>query len=119
MSEQISIRLLVEDASVLAALRFALTIDGFVIIDSAFNGTDRHPDAPLVIDERYAGDGLIALSGLRARGCRGSAMVLATNPTARFRARVAALDAILIEKPLIGDDLGRTLISASGVRKAA
>ena len=119
MSEPAAIRLLVADRSVLAALRFALSIEGFAIADEDIVEADPCRHGTLVIDERYDGDGLTVLAELRARNCRAAAIVLATNPTARLRALIAGLNASLVEKPLLGDDLSRAILSANETRKVA
>lgn len=115
MKDGASISLLVDDISVLSALRFSLSVEGFAIADT----TDPFLAAALVIDERFGGDGLAALGALRRRGCCAPAIVLATNPTFRFRARIAAAEAELIEKPLLGDELSSAIRAACEMRKAA
>ena len=119
MSDQGVIRLLVADRSVLAALRFALSIEGFALADEAIVEADPHLQETLVIDERYNGDGLTVLTELRARNCPAPAIVLATNPTSRLRALIVGLNAVLIEKPLLGNDLSHAIVSANDTRKAA
>lgn len=119
MVDRTMIRLLVEDRSVLSALRFSLSIEGFEVADGNAAEFDPGVSAALVIDERYSGDGLAALDALRKQGCRAPAIILATNPTNRLRARVAAMDAELIEKPLLGDELSRAIRAAFELRKAA
>jgi len=119
MVDRTMIRLLVEDQSVLSALRFSLSIEGFEIADRAMAQTAPSAAAVFVIDERYCGDGLAALDALRKQGCRAPAIILVTNPTTRLRARIAAMDAELIEKPLLGDELSRAIRAAFELRKAA
>lgn len=113
------IRLLVEDQSVLSALRFSLSIEGFEVADGNEAEIDPLAIAALVIDERYSGDGLAALEALRTQRCHAPAIILATNPTTRLRARVATMDAELIEKPLLGDELSRAIRAAFEIREAA
>lgn len=112
MIDHAAIRLLVDDRAVLSALRFALTIEGFKIAGEA-------EATALVIDERYLGDGLAALEALRKQGCTEPAIVVATHPTPRFRARAASLNAELVEKPLLGDELSLAIRAATALRKAA
>lgn len=119
MVDQAPTMLLVDDIAVLSALRFALSVEGFAITDGAMEGIDISLAAALVIDERYSGDGLAALAAMRRRGCRAPAIVLATNPTARLRHRIAAAGAELIEKPLLGDELSGTIRAAYDMRQAA
>ena len=109
-----AILLLVEDRSVLSALRFSLTVEGFEIADGTAS-----PVAALIVDECYGGDGLAVLAALRKQGRAAPAIVLATNPPARLRARIAAMNAELIEKPLLGDELSRAIRAAIEMREAA
>jgi hypothetical protein len=119
MVDQAAILLLVDDISVLSALRFSLSVEGFAIADGAAEGGDPSMIIALVIDERYGGDGLAALDVLRSQGCRAPAMILATNPTARFRTSIAAANAKLIEKPLLGNELSGAIRAVFEMQKAA
>lgn len=119
MIDGAAILLLVEDRSVLSSLRFSLSIEGFAIADGTAAEIDPLMAAALVIDERYRGDGLAALDALRSQACHAPAIILATNPTTRLRARIAAMNAELIEKPLLGDELSRAIRAAFEIRKAA
>ena len=47
------------------------------------------------------------------------AIVLATNPNAELCARVKAMCAELIEKPLLGDELSHAIRALLEIRKAA
>lgn len=109
------IELLVSDPAVLASLQFALSIEGFELTAAG----DDNPAAALVIDQGYRGDGLAALGAIRRRGCTAPAIVLATNPTASFRARAAGAGVALIEKPLLGDELSSAIAGALQPRRAA
>lgn len=97
------------DRPVLSALQFALTLDGFAVADGAGEGADPAAACCLVVDQRYLGDGLAFLAELRARNCDAPAILLATNPSNRTRSRTVALGGVLIEKPLLGDELARCL----------
>ena len=119
MVDQAKILLLVADISVLSALRFSLSVEGFEIAEGIAMGDDPSMAAALVIDERYGGDGLAALDALRRQGARAPAILLATNPNTRFRARIAAANAELIEKPLLGDELSGAIRVIFETRKAA
>ena len=119
MVNQAKILLLVEDISVLSALRFSLSVEGFEIAEWIAEEGDLSTAAALVIDECYAGDGLVALDGLKRHGCCAPAIILATNPTVKLRARVAAANAELIEKPLLGDELSSAIRVIFETRKAA
>ena len=101
MVDNRNIRLLIEDPSVLASLRFSLSIEGFAFGD--------HPFAALIIDEQYCGDGMEVLEDLRAQGSSAPVVFLATLPNRRRRHRVATCGALLVEKPLMGDEIGRAL----------
>ncbi|MFW2448307.1 MAG: histidine kinase [Qipengyuania pacifica] len=119
MVDQSKILLLVEDSSVLSALRFSLSIEGFEIAEGL--EVIEHPSlaAALVIDERYGGDGLAALDELTRQGCLAPTIVLATNPTTQLRGRIAAANAELVEKPLLGDELSSAIHAIFETRKAA
>jgi hypothetical protein len=56
---------------------------------------------------------------LRGRGYTAPAIVLATNPTPSFRVHAAGAGALLIEKPLLGDELSSAIAHALEPRKAA
>ncbi|MGX7953437.1 histidine kinase [Tsuneonella sp. HG249] len=109
------IALLVSDLAVLSSLQFALSVEGYQLTVA---GSDLAA-AALVIDQGYCGDGLAALITLRGCGCTAPAIVLATNPTLSFRARAASAGALLIEKPLLGDELSRAIAHVIEPRKAA
>lgn len=111
MVETCTIELLVDDPSVLAALRFALMAEGFVIGGCASQA--------VVIDERYRGDGLQYLEEMRASGNGALAIVIATHPSPRLRTRIANCNAILVEKPLMGDEISQALGAVRAPSKAA
>ena len=118
MLDQAPIMLLVDDGSVLAALQFSLSVEGFEI-NAQEQSEEPSAVAAIVIDERYSGDGLQALQELRALGCTSPAFILVTNPNSRLHDRIAALGAILIEKPLFGDELSSALRGAVDWQRAA
>lgn len=109
------IALLVSDLAVLSSLQFALSVEGIQLTAVG----DDLAAAALVIDQGYRGDGLAALISLRANGRTAPAIILATNPTAPFRARAASAGAMLIEKPLFGHELSSAIMHALEPRKAA
>lgn len=119
MATEPPVLLYVSDRPVLSSLQFALSIEGFVVVDGAAEGTDPSVAAVLVIDQGYRGDGIASLAVLRANGCAAPAIVLATNPTARLRAQAAAAGAVLIEKPLLGDELTGAISASLETQKAA
>jgi DNA-binding NtrC family response regulator len=109
------IALLVSDLAVLSSLQFALSVEGFQLTAAV----DDLAAAALVIDQGFRGDGLAALDIMRVRGSTAPAIVLATNPTPSFCARAAKAGALLIEKPLLGDELSSAIAHALEPRKAA
>lgn len=109
------IALLVSDPAVLSSLQFALSVEGFHLTAAV----DDLAAAALVIDQGYRGDGLGALIAMRGRGYSAAAIILATNPTPSFRAQVAGAGALVIEKPLLGDELSSAIAHALQRRKAA
>lgn len=111
MAETCTIQLLVDDPSVLAALSFSLSIDGFQIGESALEA--------FIIDERYGGDGVKVLEEMRAQGNNAIAIIIATHPSLQLRNRIAGCDAVLIEKPLMGDEISRTLTAICNPMKVA
>lgn len=111
MAQNHAIRLLVEDPSVLASLQFSLSIEGFEVGHQAL--------AALIIDEQYRGDGAQALEDLRAQGNSAPAVFMATHPNRRLRNRLAIAGAVLVEKPLMGDEIGRALGDFQNPMKAA
>ena len=97
------------DPALLSALQFSLTIEGFDVRVDA----ELHSSAScLIIDQRYHGDGLAWLAGLRARGNASPAILLVTHPDRTIRASAAELGARLIEKPLSGNELTDALIDS-------
>src|SRR5688572_251325 len=106
------IMLFVSDRPVLSSLQFALAVEGFEVVDGAAEGNDPAAAAALVIDRGALAEGLAALAAFRAEGCGKPAIVLATNPTQRLRVQAAAACAVLVEKPLLGDELARALRAA-------
>jgi tellurite resistance-related uncharacterized protein len=102
-----SILLFMDDAGVLSSLEFSLSLNGFAVADGS--NADPSAAAALVIDQAWRGDGLALLESLRAAGCAAPAVLLATNPTRALRLRTAAAEAIIVEKPLLGDELNRVL----------
>ena len=56
-----AISLLVEDPSVLAALEFSLSVEGFEIRQVPGENIQANACGALVIDERYLGDGVLSV----------------------------------------------------------
>lgn len=107
------------DQPVLSSLQFALTLQGFMPEDGDAGGASISAASCLVIDQRYGSDGLGFLQDLRATGIGAPAILLATNPTERLRRRTAAHGAVVVEKPLLGDELAETLHTILHSSKAA
>lgn len=97
------------DRPVLSSLQFALALQGFMPEDGDAEGANVSAASCLVIDQRYGSDGLDFLQELRTTGIRTPAVLLVTNPTERLRRRAASRGAVVIEKPLLGDELAETL----------
>ena len=105
------ILLLDDDAAVRASLQFALELDGFEVETfasaealTAFAGPDQ--PACFILDYRLPGiDGLSLLEALRRLGIGAPAIIITSNPTLGVRQRASAMGAMLIEKPLLGDEL--------------
>ena len=56
---------------------------------------------------------------MRAAERLNPAIILATPPTPSYRVRAAGAGAVVIEKPLLGDELSSALAQALQPRKAA
>jgi DNA-binding response OmpR family regulator len=99
-----------QDRSVLASLQFALALEGFTVADGADQDADRFGADCLIIEQRLgSGDGLALLDRLRAEGCAPPAILLCTNPSRTLRKRAHAAGALLVEKPLLTDELSRAI----------
>ena len=110
-----------DDPSVRASLQFSLELEGFKVetFDSgeALVARDAPTDhACFVFDYRLPGiDGLTLLNLLRERGQTCPAVIITSNPTRGVRQRTGNAGAVLIEKPLLTNDLTaaiRTLIKS-------
>jgi FixJ family two-component response regulator len=120
MTPQCPIIVYEQDRSVLASLQFALTLEGYCVLDGCSAEADPCDAACLIVEQRHgAGDGLALLAQLRASGCAVPAVLLATNPTRSMRERADAAGIPLVEKPLLTDDLTRALRSVIRQEEAA
>ena len=107
-----------DDPAVVESLRFALELDGYEV--TAFPDAERLLDcslpeagAFLIVDVRLPGlNGLAAVQILRGRGVALPAVMITTAPTAEMRRRADALNAPIIEKPLLSDELLRAVHEA-------
>lgn len=105
------ILLLDDDPAVRASLQFTLELQGFEVETfasaealTAFAGPDE--PACFILDYRLPGiDGLSLLEALRRLGVAAPAIIITSNPSRGVRERAAALGSMLIEKPLLGDEL--------------
>ena len=104
-----------DDSAVLASLKFALEIEGFVGRGlplrraSCSPGRSWPPPACLVVDYRLPGmDGVELVSTLRARGVETPAVLITTDPPPHVRQKAAEAGLAIVEKPLLGDALGRS-----------
>jgi len=111
--------LFVSDRPVLSSLQFALAVEGWTVAEGGVAGSDPSFAAALLVDQGAVAAGLAILEALRESGCAAPAILLATNPTRLERAQATAAGAILIEKPLLGDELARALRAAVEGRRAA
>jgi two-component system, LuxR family, response regulator FixJ len=106
-----TILLLDDDEAIRASLQFALELHGYKVETfasaealTAFAGPDQ--PACLILDYRLPGlDGLSLLDALRRLGVTAPAILITTHPGREVRRRAAAMGTILIEKPLLSDEL--------------
>lgn len=100
--------LFIGDGPFLSSLQFSLALDGFAVTDGS-TGFDPAEAACLVVDQAWDGSGFDFVHAFGAAGHDTPAVLLVTNPTQAQRSRAAAMDAIIVEKPLIGDELTQVL----------
>ena len=112
-----------DDPDLLAALRFALGIDGYAVRDypsaeALLAEIGSAADAAcLILDQilsRLAG--LDLLVELRRHGIATPAILITTHPKAPLRARAAQLGVRIVEKPLLGDALAHAVREEIGGR---
>ena len=113
------IHLFVADPAVLSSLEFALAVQGFRTLDGMLLGNDMTAAAAIVIDATTVPAAIQLLERLRVKGCPAPALFLVTNPTKRDRKQAQAGGVIIIEKPLLGDDVSRALHQILNLEKAA
>lgn len=94
----------------LRAITFLLETEGFRVechgTAESFERADTLSADCLVIDQRLPdGHGLDILDRVRGRGVATPAMIITSDPPLMVRIRAEALDARLLEKPLLGDEL--------------
>lgn len=116
--EQPLVVLVDDDRALLSALKFSLELEGFQVAACASGEDLLALDLPghdtcLVIDERLPGiTGLRVIEHLRRQDVRLPALLITTNPSATFRAAAARSGAPIVEKPLLGDGLVRSIRAA-------
>lgn len=107
-----------DDSALRLALIFILELDGFAVtaLDSGealLKAT--LPPAPvcLVLDQNMGGlTGLEALAALRAKNQQLPALLITSHPGPSVRDAAAALGAVIVEKPLLGDSLNAAINAA-------
>lgn len=108
-----------DDPALLGALEFALRAEGYEVrscpsADAALRPGQETP-ACLVIDYRLPEmDGMELADRLRNIGMGAPLILMTTNPDARCRARAAKGGAVIVEKPLLGDNLLRQIRAMTG-----
>ena len=119
------ILILDSDAALRAALVVSLEIQGLSVTahgdgDALLAAPDRATARCLVIEHRPAGrDGLGLLAALRRDGVGAPAIVTATNPNRALRQAIAQAEAVLVEKPLIGEGLATAIRAALAEHREA
>jgi FixJ family two-component response regulator len=104
-----------DDPAVLASLKFALEIEGFVV--EVFRSADELLSRPLeaspaclVVDYRLPGmDGVELVSTLRARGVETRAVLITTDPPPHVRHKAGEAGLAIVEKPLLGNALAEAI----------
>jgi FixJ family two-component response regulator len=116
---QRTVVLVEDDLAVRLSLAFTLELEGFSVVALDSGEALLACDLPvasacLVLDQHMGGlTGLQALATLRERGIGLPSFLITSHPTAATRAHAAALDARIIEKPLLGDVLVAALREAT------
>lgn len=103
------------DLAIRSALTFSLELGGFAV-DSYASGeallreSVLPDDACMIIDYELPGiNGLQLLRALRLRRVTSPAILTATNPTRRLRAEARAAGTPIVEKPLLTEDLEKSV----------
>ena len=106
-----------DDPAVLASLKFALEIEGFVV--EVFRSAGELFARPLpaspacvVVDYRLPGmDGVALVSALRTRGVEIPAVLITTDPPPHVRQKAGEAGLAIVEKPLLGNALAEAIRS--------
>lgn len=113
-----------DDADLLGALRFSLELDGLRVIthrtaDTVEAAALPLADACLVLDYKLpSANGLELLDGLRAEGIALPAILVTSHANAEVRRRTREAEAVLIEKPLLGETLVTAIRAAIARRQS-
>ena len=99
-----------DDPALLGSLEFALRAEGYRVHGCAGPAAALEPmaEAPacMVIDYRLQDtDGVDLAMRLRRKGVTAPMILITTNPDARCRAKAARCGAVIVEKPLLDDNL--------------
>ncbi len=100
-----------DDAALLASMRFVLELEGLTVetlgsAEALLSHPLPPPPACLVLDQHFDGlSGLDALRTLRQRGVQLPALLITSHAPPLMRFQAASLDAVVVEKPLLGDGL--------------
>jgi DNA-binding response OmpR family regulator len=103
-----------DDPALLSALEFALQAEGYRVRScadaQAALQTPVEQLACLVIDYKLPEiDGMDLAGRLRRAGATAPLILITSNPDARCRTRAARGGAVIVEKPLLGDQLLRQI----------
>lgn len=118
MDRTFDVLLLDESDALRASLEFVLELEGLQV--ASFESATELVKSPqlatsrcLVLEHRTGGtNGLQLLEDLRAQGLDMRAILIVTAPTRIVRNRAQKLNALVVEKPLIGDALSTAIKSS-------
>ncbi|MBI3437671.1 MAG: response regulator [Proteobacteria bacterium] len=109
-----------DDDHLLQSMRFAFEAEGYLVTtfasgEEALKAPPRDPHTCLVVDARLPGtSGLDTIAQLRRLGVAAPAILITTNPSQAERRRAGATGVSIVEKPLLGDALGKTIAALLG-----
>ena len=107
-----------DDSALRLALTFMLELDGFAVTalesgEALLQADIPPPPVCLVLDQNLTGlTGLEALAVLRARMQHLPAVLITSHPRISTRETAAALGAVIVEKPLLGESLSAAINAA-------
>lgn len=119
LSQQVRLVLVEDNPSLLAALTFAFEVEGYTVFAhesaKAALDSDVGDAACLVIDYRLPDlDGLELLQRLRQGGVEAPAILITGRPGEALKNRVAVMNVVLVEKPLLSNELLEAVRTAVG-----